>query len=317
MAELITEDQPRIKFLLRRTGRFQLEGEDASGELLRLCGLMARMEAEGAAPVLNDGKVGGNCAMVASLATARSACGAAAAPPPSAAPTPAAAAATSGRCSDAGDDAAIIVSRSGKAPGAVLAPGDFARVSGFDRSNWGAEFESSADDVVPSSDTPLLWACLSPGACEEYGWERRPRVAFHGHALEQGAGLAAARSLDIPVSDRETLFSTREDLGELEGLLRGHPYPHNRVYIRRGHGFFVLGDDVADVEGSFLMILEAARAARGTGAAGEAGEAEAVQEAPGPGAAQLGAAAAAAAAGAARAAGAAAVAAPQAVDAGR
>ena len=38
----------------------------------------------------------------------------------------------------------------------------------------------------------------------------------------------------IPVSERETLFSTPEDLAELEALLRAHPYPQHSVYIRSG-----------------------------------------------------------------------------------
>lgn len=59
-------------------------------------------------------------------------------------------------------------------------------------------------------------------------------------------GLKEAARLGLPISERETLFSTPEDLSELEGLFRSHAYPHHRCFIRKGHGFFVLGTDVQD-----------------------------------------------------------------------
>jgi len=59
MAELISDEQPRIKFQLERTGpvAWDLGAAAAGGELAALCRLMGDMEAAGAAPVLNDGKV--------------------------------------------------------------------------------------------------------------------------------------------------------------------------------------------------------------------------------------------------------------------
>jgi hypothetical protein len=57
MAELITPEQPRIKFGLRRVGTHEVAEARASRELRALCELMLQMEAAGAAPVLNDGKV--------------------------------------------------------------------------------------------------------------------------------------------------------------------------------------------------------------------------------------------------------------------
>ncbi|KIY94972.1 hypothetical protein MNEG_12989 [Monoraphidium neglectum] len=230
MAELITPEQPRIKFGLRRVGTHEVAEARASRELRALCELMLQMEAAGAAPVLNDGKVGGNCALDEDLALDMG-------PQASRPVGPEVQAAATGcraSASGTGDShaAAILVSRSGKAPGAALAAEDFARVCAFDRAAWAADYQSPSEALRPSADTPLLWACLAPGAREAYGWTARPRVAFHGHALESGAGLLAARRRGIPVSERETLFSTREDLGELEALFKAHPYPQHRVYVR-------------------------------------------------------------------------------------
>lgn len=130
-------------------------------------------------------QVGGNCAIDEGLATAGGGTEAVAAGP---------------------GGGAILVSRSGKAAGAALAAGDFVRVSSFDRGAWAAEFSSPSSEVRPSSDLPLLWACLAPGAQEAYGWGERPRVAFHGHALEAGPGewreraRASIRGLQEPVT---------------------------------------------------------------------------------------------------------------------
>jgi hypothetical protein len=93
-------------------------------------------------------------------------------------------------CMQAGpDDATLLVSRSGKAAGAALRPEDWVRVARFDRGAWAADFESSAPGVRPSSDTPLLQACLLGSRCQQaYGWEAAPRAALHGHALAEGPG---------------------------------------------------------------------------------------------------------------------------------
>jgi hypothetical protein len=63
--------------------------------------------------------------------------------------------------------------------------------------------------------------------------------------------LDAARALDLPISEHATLFSTPPDLQELEALLAAHPFPQQRCFIRRGHGFFILGEDVKHAEGTF------------------------------------------------------------------
>ena len=44
----------------------------------------------------------------------------------------------------------------------------------------------------------------------------------------------------------ETLFSTQEDSQALLNLMEKFPYPQHKVYIRKGHGFIVLGKDMAD-----------------------------------------------------------------------
>ncbi len=68
MPELISEEQPRIKFECHRVGTFCLNAGHCTVDLLLLTQLMQQMEALGAAPILNDGLVGGNCAIRRSLA---------------------------------------------------------------------------------------------------------------------------------------------------------------------------------------------------------------------------------------------------------
>jgi hypothetical protein len=64
MAELITEEQPRIKFGCEWVGACDPLTPDTTPELARLLALCQRMEALGAAPVLNDGLVGGNAGLL-------------------------------------------------------------------------------------------------------------------------------------------------------------------------------------------------------------------------------------------------------------
>ena len=142
-------------------------------------------------------QVGGNCAIDEALATAGGAVpasvGASSAVSRSSGASRDGASSSGGGCGDSNScgnchGGAVLVSRSGKAAGASLAPGDFVRLTAFDRGQWAADYESPSDSLRPSSDAPLLWACLAAGAQEAYGWGARPRVAFHGHALESGAG---------------------------------------------------------------------------------------------------------------------------------
>lgn len=70
------------------------------------------------------------------------------------------------------------------------------------------------------------------------------------------AGLEEAGRLGLPISRRETLFSTPEDLAELEQLFRSHKYPQHKCFIRKGHGFFIIGQDVNDVAATFGALVE-------------------------------------------------------------
>ncbi|GIL83408.1 hypothetical protein Vretimale_11217 [Volvox reticuliferus] len=240
MTELITEDRPRIKYVTRFTGRLEWTFDEGSeSELQSLSQLMSRMEALGAAPILNDGQVAGNCAISPKILHHSAVL-----------QLPYASGRVGHGSPTQGPDGLALVSMSGKPPGHILDPKkDFVLVTSFDRSEWTAEYRSREPAIRPSSDTPLLTAALAHG--DDYGWEDTPLVVLHGHALAEGEGLSYAAQLGLPISPRETLFSTPEDLSELEGLFREYPYPRNRCYIRRGHGFFLLSKTVAEAESWF------------------------------------------------------------------
>jgi hypothetical protein len=232
MGEALGEGQPRVKFAAARAAA-AFHAAPGAAELSALSDLMARMERDGAIPVLGDGLVGGNCALGGAAAAA------AGAPP------------------------GVLVSRTGKEPGARLAASDFVAVLDFDAARWRAAFRAPTPAVQPTSDTPLHFAALAPGAAERYGWAATPTVAVHGHALAEGAQLAAALAAGVPVSGEETLFSTPEDLAALEALFRERPYPADALYVRRGHGFFLLAGSVAEAAAAFeRVVLPLARVRR-------------------------------------------------------
>jgi hypothetical protein len=233
MAEVITEDQPRIKFQCELCDSDEAAPlSDADEDLLRqVSSLLARAEAQGLTPLLNDGLVAGNCAALA--------------------------------------ESRLFVTVSGKRAGQAA---EFVEVTGFDKAAWRCRYRRRRREDQssrPSSDTPLLAslllgeAPLAPGA----------RIVLHGHALagvggEDGdGGLDAARALGAAISDKETLFSTPEDLAEVEKLLERHPYVPGggfQLYVRRGHGFFLLGqnaDEVAAALGRVVLAVEEARTA--------------------------------------------------------
>ncbi len=136
-----------------------------------------------------------------------------------------------GNCAFRVSPSLLLVSRSGKEAGAALrVPADFVAVTAFDSERWSCSFASSDPSLRPSSDTPLLWHCCRG-------------LAVHGHGID---GAADAEALSCPISAEETLFSTREDLVELEKLMRAHPQAP--LYIRKGHGFFVLGKDARELQ---------------------------------------------------------------------
>ena len=240
MAEIISEEQPRIKFQSNYAGNYDILNPEMNAERLKLANLQSKLEALGVIPVLNDGLVGGNCSIRASLEL-----------PLDVIIQP-----------DSGDDLLstnqntnIFISKSGKDPGATLTIPDFVLLTNFDRSQWTATYKSQNINTRPSSDAPLHAATLDLTSCSRYGWSRCPRVAVHGHALEQGEGLQAAINAGMPISEEETLFSTPADLDALENLFKKYPYPEHRCYIRRGHGFFLLADSVADAEVQFDTLI--------------------------------------------------------------
>jgi hypothetical protein len=59
---------------------------------------------------------------------------------------------------------------------------------------------SSNPAYRPSSDTPLLIACLSGSSAARHHWSSQPRVALHGHALAEGPGAHTAAVALHPTS---------------------------------------------------------------------------------------------------------------------
>ena len=136
----------------------------------------------------------------------------------------------------------LIVSRSGRDSSKFITD-NFTQVVAFDFNRWEARFRSVTSDAEPTSDTPLHWAALR-SLPERYGWKKRPRVSLHGHALETEE---MARRLKIPISNTVTEFSTPADYHALASLISENPYPQNKIFIRKGHGFFILGKDFKEV----------------------------------------------------------------------
>ncbi len=169
------------------------------------------MESHSAAPVMPDGKVGGNgsCALQT---------------PPT------------------GCRTQIIVSKTGKLAGRMTVPDDLCIMDNFDNESWSGDFYSVSENVCPMSDAPLHFMMLN--LRQKFEWPRYPKAALHGHALETTEKAAVA---NIPCSEEETLFSTPADTEALVDLIEQFPYPENNVYIRKNHGFFILGETVSDM----------------------------------------------------------------------
>ena len=215
-AESLRQQRERIKFSVCRHAPCDAVRQvfrEAEEELGKLSDALVMLEQDGAAPVLPDGKVGGNGAMLLSVGDSEH---------------------------ENGGDFVLVVSKSGKKPGERLGVDEFCVVDNFDSDSWSAHYSSSRDDYKPSSDTPLLWESLMEGQ-RKYSWRKSPRVALHGHAL---ADEETAARLNIPISSEETLFSTPEDVTALEGLFRENPYPEQKLFLRKNHGFFLLADSV-------------------------------------------------------------------------
>ena len=167
------------------------------------------MEKAGVTPVHIDGKVGGN----ASVAIKNS----------------------QGQCY-------LLVTKSGKLANQRLSPeSDVSIVTDFSTEQWAAEYHGISDKVLPTSDTPMHWAAFK--AADSMKWNKRPVVILHGHALETEE---AANKLGLPISTKETLFSTPPDTEALLELFEHYPYPKYKVFIRKGHGFMLLAESMED-----------------------------------------------------------------------
>ncbi|CAG8800411.1 44335_t:CDS:2, partial [Gigaspora margarita] len=215
---LSSPDSKRILFTLSRKGSIdQLLTSNPTLELQyradasKLSQSIKIMEQDGVAPILPDGKTGGNACCVLE-------------PPFS-------------------NNKSLLVSKSGKHSNSPLLITDVCFIHSFDLQNWSCEFSSSSEDIRPSSDTPLYWACLI-AAPEKFQWKLKPSFAMHGHA---SANDQDCIKWNIPVSDKETRFSTREDVQEMLSLLEKWPYPENKVFLRKKHGFFILGQNAQEV----------------------------------------------------------------------
>jgi len=171
------------------------------------------LEQSGAAPVAEDGKVAGNVAT---------------------------------RIVADGLDF-LVVSKSGRLSGqAASVEDDFCIVTEFDPVQWSLTYYANDSSTLPTSDAPLHHAALHTS--REFHWDETPYVALHGHALETAD---KAEELGLPCSAKETLFSTPEDMRELLLLLKEYPFPLHRIFVRKGHGFIVLGKTTADTVETF------------------------------------------------------------------
>jgi len=178
-----------------------------------LASALALLERSGATPVCPDGRVAGNAAA---------------------------------RIHVAGVDM-LIVSMSGKLGGRPISvENDFCIVTNFDRTHWTVDYYAHDEAVLPTSDTPLHYVALHCG--DEFGWTVDPLVSLHGHAV---ATAEAAERLHLPCSTVETLFSTPEDSCQLLSLMKQYQYPQNKIFVRKGHGFLILGHTTAEAVNAF------------------------------------------------------------------
>ncbi|CAG8692371.1 581_t:CDS:2, partial [Dentiscutata erythropus] len=191
---LSSPDSKRILFTLDRKGSIdqllssnptlKLQYEDYASKLSQSIKIM---EQDGVAPILPDGKTGGNACCILELPFS--------------------------------NNKSLLVSKSGKFSNFPLLTTDVCFIHSFDLQNWSCEFSSSFEDIKPS-------------------------FAMHGHASANDRDCV---KWNIPVSDKETRFSTREDVQEMLNLLEKWPYPEYKVFLRKKHGFFILGQNAQEV----------------------------------------------------------------------
>ena len=147
----------------------------------------------------------------------------------------------------------VLISRSGRGPDEpVDLERDFVCCVDFDTSEWRAKFRRKAkDDVKPSSDFPLHWYSLVEAA-KACHWEQEPKFVLHGHSF---ASSEDAELLNCPISEEETLFSTKEDVDALRTLLVGYAYPEHKVFIRKGHGFLIFSETMLEATKQLYDML--------------------------------------------------------------
>ena len=220
----LAEGAPRIKFGCHWKGTIESLklDEDGTNKYRSLVNGMAdamwELEQAGVTPVAPDGKVGGNAAAIFSSK----------------------------------DTEYIIVSKSGKNAGQRMNEvSDICIVEKFYKKEWEVDYRSISKEVLPTSDSPLHYAALN--AHKQFKWSERPGVVLHGHALETEE---EAIKYNFPCSTEQTLFSTPSDAKALLDLLSKHPYPDNRVFIRKGHGFLLLAIDMEDAVDTFRKLIK-------------------------------------------------------------
>lgn len=174
-----------------------------------VCDALWEMDLCGAAPVIPaDGKVGGNAAIKL----------------------------------DVNGEEWMVVSKSGKLPGVKMdVERDVVVITKYDSVKWMCEFASCEEETLPTSDTPMHYATFA--AHKKLNWSQVPGAILHGHAVET---VEKASKIGLPISMKETICSTREDTDVLMELFNDHPYPQHKVYIRKNHGFLVLGKDMTE-----------------------------------------------------------------------
>jgi hypothetical protein len=65
--------------------------------------------------------------------------------------------------------------------------------------------------------------------------------------------------LGIPISRKETEFSTFADKAAMFSLLKRYPYPRHKIWIRKGHGFFAAGCSIEEAFETARQHMEAYR----------------------------------------------------------
>ena len=214
---------PRVKFKKVRLGSIQDAARRSSSKdqinsvSETLADALWEMESLGLTPVVSDGKVGGNGAVLLKLER----------------------------------KIFLVVSKSGKLPGRMDPRKDICLISSFSEADWSVEYFSELEDTEPTSDTPLHWLALV--GTKSFDWTHKPVWSLHGHAFESEE---QAKLLYLPISKKLTLFSTLEDSNALKDLFLENCYPDNTVFVRKGHGFLCLGQTCSEALNEIRKLVE-------------------------------------------------------------